>query len=103
MGFRIQLLLCGILISWPLCCDAGLQDPTRPANQEAAQPGHPELNAIIISSERRIAVVNGHFFHVGEQFEGLKVVEIDSNSVEIEGPSGTEKLTLVTNPIQPVR
>lgn len=85
------LLLLSTSPSW-----AQLRDPTQPYNfsekAQSAQINSWELNAVLISSERRIAVINGQPFKLGDEVGGEKIVQVESNRVQLEGADG--KITL---------
>jgi MSHA biogenesis protein MshK len=86
--FRAALLL-GILM--PLHYSAAeeppLRDPMRPYEQaqipdaRGNQPRRIALTAVLISAERRIAVINGKFYREGESVDGAQITRIESESV----------------------
>ena len=68
-----------------------LQDPTRPANWQAARAESVKvekpditLNSIIYSQQRRLAVLNGQSLSEGQQRNGVKVIKIESRRVLLE-------------------
>jgi MSHA biogenesis protein MshK len=80
-----------------------LQDPTRPqfANPKApTQVSEYELNAIILSVDRRIAVINGKSLRVGDMVEDAKVVAIEPNTVQLLGSNGRITLTLLNQSVR---
>jgi MSHA biogenesis protein MshK len=100
MVFR-ALLVFGLLFTQ--AAYANLRDPTRPDNfQEAAAGQLPggELQAIIISKERRVAIFDGQTLTLGSQFAGFKVVAINPNTVHLEGPDGKMILFLFNQTIK---
>lgn len=83
---------------------ASLRDPTRPENFQGSstmgqiQTG--ELQAIIISKDRKVAIYNGQILKLGSQFAGFKVVAIKPNTVHLEGPDGKMTLFLFNQSIK---
>ncbi len=73
----------------------GLIDPTKPSNFTNAAPNNSfVLSAIMISTDNRLAVINGKIHHVGDQFDGAKIISIDKNVVSIDSPNGNFILML---------
>lgn len=94
--WRILLLFFILLMS--LAVHAELQDPTRPADPEMVKGGNvglPTLTAIMISSDRRTAVINGQVVKVGDEVAGMTIISIEPNSVQLEGTQGKITLTLI--------
>ena len=82
---------------------AALMDPTRPLifQENAAQPLQTsDLQAILISENRRIAIFNGQTLHLGSELGGFKVVDIEPNTVHLEGPDGKMTLFLFNQTIK---
>lgn len=83
--FAILLLSAGI--STVCLADEILRDPTRPylpeARELAARPGY-TLNAVIVSAERRVAIVNGQRVGVGGTVDGATVVAIEKTELILE-------------------
>ena len=71
-----------------------LRDPTRPDNFTANSSiqGPLELNAIIVSADRQVAVINGVVVKVGDDVGGARVLSISPNKVQLQGAS--DKITL---------
>ena len=64
-------------------------DPMRPPGKSALkiskqQTKNWKLTAILVSPERRMAVINNKLISVGEKVAGARVKVINSNSVELE-------------------
>ncbi len=84
----IKVALAGGLfwcLSFSAAQGATLVDPTRPADvaeipaaggSGGARARGPELQYTMISPSRRVAVINGKSFIVGEKFEGAVIVDI---------------------------
>jgi hypothetical protein len=67
--------------------DEILRDPTRPyAASEGGVAAAPRflVNAIIVSSERRVAIVNGQRVVIGESVHGATVVAIEKDQLTLE-------------------
>jgi len=72
-----------------------LRDPTRPYSaREAIAAAAPrfDVNAIIVSDERRIAIVNGKRVGVGGQVDSATVVSIEKTELVLD--VGGQKVTL---------
>lgn len=81
-----------------------LRDPTRPVISPPSASSSPiqtgDLQAIIISSGRRLAIFNGRPLTVGSELAGLKVVAIEANAVHLAGPGGKMILFLFNQTIK---
>jgi hypothetical protein len=66
-----------------------LQDPMRPrvvSGSESAGPAEPDrlaLTAVLVSDSRRIAVINGRIYRVGEKVNGEEILAIEPGAVRI--------------------
>lgn len=85
------------LISGLCLADEALRDPTRPYTAvEARAAGAPRfvVNAIIVSDDRRVAIVNGRRVGVGSSLSGAQVISIDKDQLvlEINGKRVTARL-----------
>lgn len=84
-GTLIGLLLSG-LASLGLAQEQ-LRDPTRPyslAERKAAASPRYVVNAIIVSPERRVAIVNGQRVGVGESVDNATVISIEKQQLILE-------------------
>ena len=86
----LRALLCGLLL---LIAASGLQaeplrDPTRPP-QSLTVPARVEttskwqVSSILISADRRVAMVNGRAVQVGDRVSGARVLAIAADSVRL--------------------
>ena len=81
-----------------LClADEVLRDPTRPytaVEQRAAASPRFVVNAIIVSDDRRVAIVNGRRVGVGSSLSGARVISIEKDQLilEIDGKRVTARL-----------
>jgi hypothetical protein len=66
-----------------------LQDPMRPhvvAGAGSAGPAQSDrlsLTAVLVSDSRRIAVINGRIYHVGDRVNGEEILAIEPGVVRI--------------------
>jgi len=91
------------LLFFAMDCQAYLRDPTRPENYQESLTNPVQvrgLQAIIISSRRKIAIYNGRVLRLGSQLSGFKVMEIQANTVHMEGPDGRMTLFLFNQTIK---
>jgi MSHA biogenesis protein MshK len=105
----VSKLLCFllILISASLIADAGkLRDPTTPLGQSVATLDNPivalNLNSVLISNQRRVAVINGQALRQGEEIKGsgFRVVSIKTNSVIVQSNNARRELSLVDSKVK---
>jgi len=81
----LVLLLAGV----PAMClaDEILRDPTRPyvpyLRGSAAAPRF-EVNAIIVSPKRKVAIVNGRRVGIGESVDGATIIAIEQKELVLE-------------------
>jgi len=93
--FRIALLLAFMAVVGIGFADA-LQDPTKPSNFRKVESAAStfQLESILISGYRRVAVINGVAVAEGETISGAKVVAIEKGSVRIFSNGSVLKLIL---------
>jgi MSHA biogenesis protein MshK len=66
-----------------------VQDPTRPTVVTRTEGGAPKaatslrLTGVLVSDTRRIAVINGKFYRVGDRVNGEEITRIDPGSIHI--------------------
>lgn len=98
------------LLSSALCplAAAELPDPTQPppgiydvsggqgaaAAAQATSPANNGLQSIIISPERRAAIINGETVELGAKIGGAKLVEVSESGVVLQGVRGRRVLAL---------
>jgi hypothetical protein len=101
-NYIIYIALSLLLMSSSLAA-VELRDPTRPELFAAQTTDQPlTLNAILISPDRRLAIINGLYLKVDDQINENKVISIEPNVVRLTGPSGTITLYLLGKPIKQV-
>jgi hypothetical protein len=96
--FMLATLFC-------MSANAIITDPTKPFPDEPkveAIADNYGLSAILISSDRRLAVVNGKLLQIGDSVDNGKVLAINTNSVVIEAPTGKQELKLFTNTLKQI-
>lgn len=79
----------------------GLVDPTRPPAAAAGKPGAvddappgTQLQSILISSRRRVAVINGNTVALGDLVGEARVVRITETEVVLKSGNETEVLKM---------
>ncbi len=104
----MKLLLWSIILSLATTqvFAEALRDPTRPEflnNKNNVVTGPLELNAIILSPNRQVAVINGTVVKVGDEIGDAKVISIAPNTVQLDGVGGKITLFLLDKSLkQPV-
>jgi len=87
----------------------GLADPTRPsfgrasAADEGRGVGGLVLQSVLVSPERRIAVINGTRVTVGGRVGNALVTEIEPYAVTLQRESGLLRLTLLPPRAAPMK
>ena len=84
-------------------CAQTLRDPTQPPAQASmstasgapALSGGPQLQSIIVSEGRKLALIDGGTYRVGDKIAAATVAAISGNEVTLRGPEGTKVLKLV--------
>lgn len=85
-----HLLVLGLLFaSFPISslADDAFRDPTRPytaAERRASAAPRFVVNAIIVSDDRRVAIVNGRRVSVGSSLGGATVIAIDKHQLILD-------------------
>jgi len=99
-GFQIALLLLVTAMPLPV---AALDDPTKPPfySAENAEIESEEatlelvLSSILISSDRRLAVINGQILKRNELIDGARVVSIEAGRVLLDNAGERIELFLL--------
>ena len=85
------------IIAGPVFGDEILRDPTRPyvasKSRVVAAPRF-AVNAIIVSAERRVAIVNGRRVAVGDSVAGARVIVIEKDHLFLEKDGKRIRATL---------
>lgn len=92
----------------PLACALGsaayaapFPDPTRPPNAlpntdaGAAAPEGPRLESVLIAPDRRIAVISGQQYRMGDKYGEGRIVRINESEVAIRSGEAVEVLQLI--------
>jgi len=85
----LTLTVLAALLSGPLLTKAEelLRDPTRPYSARPFVPAHVatfKVTAILVSQERRVAIVNGRRVVEGDQVDGATVIEILTDRLQLD-------------------
>jgi len=86
---------------------AALVDPTRPPSaagesnaREAARPRGPQLQSVLISPTRRVAVISGNTVVQGEKYGSATVVAITEGAVLLRYADRKETLHLIPDVVK---
>lgn len=87
----LGLTLCVVAV--PL---VAFEDPTRPAGAVAAKSKRQtlKLESVLLSGERKIAVINGRAYQQGDSVHGALLRTVNQRSVILERGNKQETLTL---------
>lgn len=84
---RLVTLACSAVVAGHVCAqELPLKDPMRPfsverAIQSTSTAPRPRVSAILISPERRIAVIDDRHYREGDVFGGASIIRIESRAV----------------------
>lgn len=99
---RLTLMLgLGLCITQGQAGEAALSDPTRPWQASGYQQQRPQtaasytLNSTLVSSTRRVAVINGQHVSEGETVGNAIVVKIGKYDVLLQSPDRQINLKLM--------
>ncbi len=90
-------------------CAQPLADPTRPPSAAAlaagaGEPAGPQLQSVVISSGRKLAVIDGETVPLGGKFRDATLVRVSETEVVLKSGERTETLKLYPGvDKQPVR
>lgn len=97
----ILLVFVAFLAANRLAIGQNLADPTRPpvvsepvSQQEATAPTGPQLQSVLISPTRRVAIISGQNVMLGEKFGDARVVKITENEVVLRNGQDVQVLKL---------
>lgn len=88
------------LAAVPAAAQQGLADPTRPpafvpaSAADAPAPPGPQLQSVLLSSGRKLAVIDGVTVALGGRFGAATLVRITETEVVLRGDAGLTRLTL---------
>jgi MSHA biogenesis protein MshK len=100
-GRTFLVLLAGLgLGSQAVQAQSGLADPTRPATGGApalapVDEGAFALQSTLISPARRVAVINGRSYTVGDRVNGARILAIEPYAVQLDEADGRRTLRLL--------
>ena len=102
--------VCGFLILLFLTAassaDERLRDPTQPLSYSVAGPKAQQtlvLNSILISSERKLAIINGQTLRENDVIggsNGVRIKHISANEVQLQQGARQWKLSLNTTSVR---
>lgn len=101
MKIIAQLMLLSLFVAQ--VCWGALRDPTRPEFVENAfniPIQNLKLTGVIVSSNRTLAIINNNFIRLGDTLSGYKVVSIQLNAVQLDGPGGRITLNLLNQVVK---
>lgn len=94
------LILAAYAIGAGAAPGAPFADPTRPPNfasmnQDAAtEPAGPRLESVLIAPDRRLAVISGQQYRMGDKYGEGRIVRITESEVAIRNGEAVEVLKL---------
>ena len=106
-GFRLKGIQIALpVLVWtlsPIAFGQALPDPTRPPPElsngstlkgQTVSPVKSGLQTVIISPQRRAAIINGKTVEVGEKYGNAKLIEVTERGVVLQGTRGKQVLAL---------
>ena len=99
----VALVLAGASVSQAQ--EPPLQDPMRPHVVVRSASAGPrvedglKLTAVLVSERRRIAVINGQFYRVGDRVNGDEIIRIEPGSIQIK--RGSEQILVTLSDARP--
>ena len=93
-----QFAVVALTLASGLClADEAFRDPTRPytaVEQRATASPRFVVSAIIVSEDRRVAIVNGRRVGVGSSLSGARVISIEKDqlTLDLDGKRVTARL-----------
>lgn len=83
-----------VVLGMLMCCAVwAARDPTMPIEEHTAQISTDEttVSMILVSGERRLAVVDGNFVHTGDTVGDQRIIEINPEYVTIQNMTTGER------------
>jgi TPP-dependent pyruvate/acetoin dehydrogenase alpha subunit len=97
------LILISFMLIFSSAAYAELHDPTQPPGfitEGANVISVWQLDAVILAKNRQVAVINGQTVQLNEQIGGNRLVNIQPNSVQLEGSDGKMTLFLLDSSLK---
>jgi len=99
MAQRLMLALAALVFS-PAALAQGLSDPTRPPTpmsgaDTAVEAGGPQLQSVLISPNRRLAVINGQTVAVGGRVGDATLTQVSETGVVLKRGDLLESVPLL--------
>lgn len=99
---KIQMYCLFFIGIFGSACVFALTDPTRPYSHLASRPGVSGLilNSLLISDERKVAIINNQKVYIGDTIGSSVVADINDSGVLLRGRQGTQMLGLSQQPVK---
>lgn len=94
---KASLLVLLLATAPPAAADELFRDPMRPYTPRAdnpVAPSHLKINALIVSDERRLAIVNGRRVGIGDRIGNATVTAISKHELTLDVGGETRILRL---------
>jgi hypothetical protein len=82
-------------VATPVTVQAGMAAPVQtviPAKEAAsvapASTNNLLLNGVLVSDNEKLALINKKMYHIGDNVDGLKILSIDINTVQLQDEQG---------------
>lgn len=107
--YKLYVLCLAVMISFSVLANTEkLRDPTMPLRYAAVGNSQTptaialQLHSILISQQRRLAVINGQSLRQGDDIKGtgFRVIAIQANSVTVQSNQATRVLSLVDTKVK---
>ena len=101
MKFSVLAIILVAVLGAASAWGTGLVDPTRPAGAGSAstsghaRPSGPVLQSTMVSPQRKIAVISGRSYTIGDKVGGAEIIEIRSYEVVLKRAGRLKYLRLM--------
>lgn len=103
-----RVALIGAVLLYASAGAQTLPDPTRPpatlyapAGASAAAPAVPQLQSVLVAQGRRVAVIDGETYRVGDQYKGRRLAAVGDTEVVLVRGKERQVLKLFPAPAAP--
>lgn len=66
-----------------------------PIKTEMAYQGKLVLNGVFLSGQEKLALINNQSFRLGDTVDGMKIINIDMNSIKLNNANGTFVMRMI--------
>jgi len=100
-------IVCSVICSSASATEP-LPDPTRPVlmggvqKAKTADPKHWQLTSVLISAQRRVAVINDQVVRIGQNINGAKLLTVEPGSALLSHAGRRIRLELIAEPVKRV-